>query len=54
MEKSIDAVSASASEKDGVISITLCNLDLNKSQKISFDLSGFNPQKQFQESDYSR
>ncbi len=41
--KSIDAVSASASEKDGVISITLCNLDLNKSQKISFDLSGFNP-----------
>jgi len=37
---SIDAISASASVKDGVVSITLCNLDPNKAQDISFDVQG--------------
>lgn len=38
--KSIDAINASASMKDGVVSITLCNLDPVKSQDISFDIQG--------------
>ena len=38
--QSLDAVNCSASVKDGVVSITLCNLDPNKSQEVSFDLSG--------------
>ena len=38
--QSLDAVNCSASIKDGVVSITLCNLDPNKSQQVSFDLSG--------------
>jgi len=37
---SIDAISASASVKDGVVSITLCNLDPVKAQDISFDIQG--------------
>jgi len=37
---SIDAISASASVKDGVVSITLCNLDPVKAQDISFDVQG--------------
>jgi len=37
---SIDAISASASVKDGVVSITLCNLDPIKAQDISFDVQG--------------
>ena len=43
--QSLDAVNCSASVKDGVVSITLCNLDPNKSQQISFDLSGMKPSK---------
>jgi alpha-N-arabinofuranosidase len=39
--QSIDAVSCSASMKDGIVSITLCNLDPNKSQQVSFDVAGF-------------
>ena len=39
--QALDGVSGSASIKDGVVSITLCNLDPNKSQQISFDLRGF-------------
>ena len=38
--KSIPAVSASASVKNEVISITLCNLDPNNEQKISFRVNG--------------
>ncbi len=38
--KSIDAINASASIKDGVVSITLCNLGPVKSQDISFDIQG--------------
>ena len=38
--KSIDAINASASIKDGVVSITICNLDPFKSQDISFDIQG--------------
>ncbi|MEI7422159.1 MAG: alpha-L-arabinofuranosidase C-terminal domain-containing protein [Prolixibacteraceae bacterium] len=38
--KSVDAVNCSASVKDGVISITACNLDPNKPQTISFDIPG--------------
>jgi len=37
---SIDAINASASVKDGVVSITLCNLDPVNSQNISFDIQG--------------
>ncbi len=37
---SIEAISASASVKDGVVSITLCNLDPAKAQDISFDVQG--------------
>lgn len=38
--KSVDAINASASEKDGVVSITLCNLDPSKVQDISFEING--------------
>jgi alpha-N-arabinofuranosidase len=38
--QSVDAVNCSASVKDGIISITACNLDPNKPQTISFDLQG--------------
>jgi len=37
---SIDAINASASVKDGVVSITLCNLDPVNAQNISFDIQG--------------
>jgi alpha-N-arabinofuranosidase len=37
---SIDAINASASIKDGVVSITLCNLDPVNAQNISFDIQG--------------
>jgi len=37
---SIDAINGSASVKDGVVSITLCNLDPVKSQDISFEIKG--------------
>lgn len=40
--KAIDAIHASASEKDAVVSITLCNLDPNKAQVVNFDLLGLN------------
>ena len=36
----VDAISASASVKDGVVSITLCNLDPVNDQYISFDVQG--------------
>ena len=38
--KSIDAINGSASSKDGVVSITLCNLDPVNAQDISFDIRG--------------
>jgi len=37
---SIDAISASASVKDGIVSVTICNLDPVNSQSISFDVQG--------------
>ena len=37
---SLDAINASASIKDGVVSITLCNLDPFNSQNISFEIQG--------------
>ncbi len=37
---SIDAINASASVKDGVVSITLCNLDPVNAQYVSFDIQG--------------
>ncbi|HWS00560.1 MAG TPA: alpha-N-arabinofuranosidase [Prolixibacteraceae bacterium] len=43
--QSVDAVNCSASVKDGVVSITLCNLDPNKPQQASFELSGFSGTK---------
>jgi len=39
--QSVDAVNCSASVKNGMINITLCNLDPNKSQEVSFELPGF-------------
>jgi alpha-N-arabinofuranosidase len=39
-DKSLDAINASASIKDGVVSITLCNLDPVNAQDISFDIQG--------------
>lgn len=36
----IDALNASASVKDGVVSITICNLDPVNSSDISFDIQG--------------
>jgi alpha-N-arabinofuranosidase len=38
--QSVDAINASASVKDGVVSITLCNLDPAISQNISFSIPG--------------
>ncbi len=38
--ESVEAINASASIKDGVINITLCNLDPAKSQNVSFDVQG--------------
>ena len=38
--QALDAVNGSASIKDGVVSITLCNLDPNKDQRISFEVRG--------------
>jgi alpha-L-arabinofuranosidase len=43
--QSLDAVNCSASIKNGVVSITLCNLDPNKSQEISFDIPGLTQTK---------
>jgi alpha-L-arabinofuranosidase len=40
--QSIDAVSCSASIKNGIVSITLCNLDPNKTQDVSFEIPGSN------------
>ena len=37
---SIDAINASASIKDGVVSITLCNLDPINAQNVSFEIQG--------------
>ena len=39
-DKSLDAINASASIKNGVVSITLCNLDPVNAQEISFDVQG--------------
>jgi alpha-N-arabinofuranosidase len=38
--KSVDAINTSASIKEGVVSITLCNLDPVISQNISFEIQG--------------
>ena len=38
--ESVDAINASASVKDGVVSITLCNLDPVNSQRVNFTLQG--------------
>lgn len=38
--KSIPAVNASASTKDGVVSITFCNLNPNKSESVDLTLAG--------------
>ena len=38
--KSVPAVNASASIKDGVVSITLCNLNPNNEEKVEIDLTG--------------
>ena len=43
--QALDAVNGSASVKDGIISITLCNLDPNRDQRISFELKGVKPSK---------
>lgn len=43
--ESVDAINCSASVKNGVVSITLCNLDPNKSQQISLELPGLNISK---------
>lgn len=37
---SVDAINASASRKEGVVSITLCNLDPSASQNVSFEIRG--------------
>ncbi|MCE1199484.1 MAG: alpha-N-arabinofuranosidase [Marinilabiliales bacterium] len=42
---SLNAVHCSASVKDGMVSITLCNLDPQKNQDVEFDLRGFVPAK---------
>lgn len=39
-KESIPAINASASEKDGVVSITLCNLNPNKDELVSLNLGG--------------
>ena len=38
--ESVEAINASASVKDGVVSITLCNLDPVNSQSVNFTLQG--------------
>ncbi len=38
--ESVDAINASASVKDGVVSITLCNLDPVNAQSVNFTLQG--------------
>jgi alpha-N-arabinofuranosidase len=38
--KSVDAINGSASIRDGVVSITLCNLDPANSQDVSLDIQG--------------
>ena len=38
--KSVPKVSASSSEKDGVLSVTLCNLDPNKSETVEIEING--------------
>jgi len=38
--QALDAISCSASVKNGVVSMTLCNLDPNKAQQVNFELSG--------------
>jgi len=43
--QSVDAVNCSASVKEGKVNITLCNLDPNKSQEISFEIQGLNLSK---------
>ena len=43
--QSVDAVNCSASVKEGKVNITLCNLDPNKSQEISFEIPGLNLSK---------
>ena len=40
--QSVPAVNGSASIKDGVISITLCNLNPNKSEKVDLNITGQN------------
>ncbi len=40
VSSSVDAINASASIKDGVVSITLCNLDPVNAQNVSFTLQG--------------
>jgi alpha-N-arabinofuranosidase len=40
--ESIDALNVSASIKDGVLSITICNLDPVNAQNINFDIQGLN------------
>ena len=44
-DKSLDAINASASIKDGVLSITLCNLDPIKGQEVNFDIPGIKTSK---------
>ena len=41
--ETLDAINASASIKDGVVSITLCNLDPVNAQNVSFTLQGSKP-----------
>jgi len=43
--QSLDAINASASVKNGVVSITLCNLDPNNSQQVNFEIAGLTPSK---------
>jgi len=38
--KKIPAISASASKKDGVVSVTICNLNPNKAETIDLNLTG--------------
>ena len=38
--KSVPAVHASASTKEGVVSVTLCNLNPNKAEKVEINLEG--------------
>ena len=38
--KSVTKVNASASVKEGIVSVTLCNLNPTRSEELSFDFSG--------------